>query len=493
MSAAPRFSAPSTESLPATFFDDARCADTGADRRTHEQRCLLARCLLLASQHRWVAEWLFSDPHTRFHRNLHVALSAFDHAHPLSIMHSFQGQNSTRNLASEMLLIPMANMNAITVGYITLRGGSNWHGHVGRYAFHSQSAEVLMVVNNYTPDATAVMAVIPQPDTVKQFLITCPVLEYSFNNLPNQAFTVHVAERDQTSKNSPQQIAHQLQAFPASIDRLLELCSTNDSMLPSSSYHSDLLSLLDLDPPSQLPWIIDSASSLSDNIGIPANPGTADTSSGAFNLTAISDSIRHIENTLHGTFLGTSEIHYPLALAFESPVKQTIVSIAAADSLEATLLRRYAVKVYFDATTPVISDEKYLALPSFPYSVTAEPSPSQPQNSTGNDKQYFRRIAPSPMTVASDNPTVAKADADLARERTLEARRRRNRLSAARSNDKRKEKWKRKVQTLQELRERMKNLLSKQQQLVEENGMLRKLVGYDVAGGRGCSQAQNAM
>ncbi|KAI0560659.1 hypothetical protein FGB62_104g121 [Gracilaria domingensis] len=325
------------------------------------------------------------------------------------------------------------------------------------------------------------MSIVPQPHTVKQFLFTCPAGDYGFNNLPNQVLSLHAGEREAPAPAALPQIAQPPYAVPNYIDLMLELSPSADSTLPAAE-HSNVPSLLDSETASHLPWIIDDTFSLSDNMGIPANPGMADTSSGAFNFGALSQAIRQIEHTLQGKFIGTSENHYPLAMSFESPVDQTIVNIETADALEAKLLRRYAVNVYFEATAPVISDEKFLKLP-----ITASRALLQQSQGGVNGVEPFsastgaRRIAPSPASVCSDKGGVVRTEADLARERMLEARRRRNRLSAARSNEKRKEAWKRSVQTLEELKQRVQHLQSRQQRLMEENGALRERVGHGAA------------
>ncbi|PXF47604.1 hypothetical protein BWQ96_02583 [Gracilariopsis chorda] len=478
MSAAPVSTRPSS-ALPSSFFAEAQLTDPVEDLRAHTNRCVLSRTLQLASQHRWVAEWLFSDPDAKFHGNIALPLSTFDKGYAVSVMHIFQHATHSRHLASNLLLLPVASIGSVTVGY-TVSQGRTGQLNTGRYAFDSRVDEVVLVLHSYTPQATALMAIAPGSDDAYQYLVLCPNGHYSFNNLPNQAISVQVGKRQGNSfsasllNSQPHQPNH-LQSLPDSVEELLKIPVPFDTER-SSGEETDLLLAAEIDLPSQLPWIIDESSRPADNVGIPATPGNADTSSGAFNFDALSESIHDIERAICGRFSTSESAHMSFTKDFELP-QRTVVDISTASAFDANLLRRRAVTEYFAATAPVVTDERYLpfVLPSNPQALLPMPQEDQPM---GHSATRPTTIAPKPLPVSNTDRQTMQSNtaAQQARERMLEARRRRNRMSAARSNERRKQNWNRSMQTLNSLKKRVHELETRRAQLVEENDVLRHII-----------------
>lgn len=263
-------------------------------------------------------------------------------------------------------------------------------------------------------------------------------------------------------------------------------------------------------PEKEPSWIFSSNESTPDGVGIPRRPARNDTSSGAFDMSTLVGSLATIERSLKGSFYGPKvrkDILHPQTGELIS--RCTGVLSAKLDSVaagELSLLRSIAAQAYYASRMAVSNDGRLMGMsrsasPPLMISSVSE----QARSSTGEPRRKQGRvepqIRPAPVTLAPRPvPTIALPpglphpevlqlsesvtseakpavmDEQAAREAKLEAKRIKNRLSAARSNQKRRAQLEAQKKELNSLKERVQELKSRQKLVIEENESLKQQV-----------------
>lgn len=263
-------------------------------------------------------------------------------------------------------------------------------------------------------------------------------------------------------------------------------------------------------PEKEPSWIFSSNESTPDGVGIPRRPARNDTSSGAFDMSTLVGSLATIERSLKGSFYGPKvrkDILHPQTGELIS--RCTGVLSAKLDSVadgELSLLRSIAAQAYYASRMAVSNDGRLMGMsrsvsPPLMISSMSE----QARSSTGEPRRKQGRlepqIRPAPVTLAprpvpsialppglphpevlqlsesvAPEPNPAVMDEHAAREAKLEAKRIKNRLSAARSNQKRRAQLEAQKKELSVLKERVQELKSRQKLVIEENESLKQQI-----------------
>lgn len=311
--------------------------------------------------------------------------------------------------------------------------------------------------------------------------------------------------------------------IPLSIDQIDE-----DSLLPSTSQLELAI------PSSTTPWDATNPFGTADGVGIPRRPGKNDTSSGAFSMCTLTDSLAAIERTLKGHFFGPKvrkDILHPLTGELVSRCTgEVIAKTDAVDPLSMNILRETAAQAYYSSMLSISNDARLLTAPpqkpeplpdaltngllseevvaieairrqSFgtspvqsqvkPISPTPPPAPMKrsapanlaPRPAPGsvppNGAPFVSAGASTVLTSdvsSSDSGRSAKLDKEAAAEAKKEAKRIKNRLSAAKSNQKRRAQLEAQKKELAVLKERVQELRSRKDHISEENEYLKKQI-----------------
>lgn len=276
--------------------------------------------------------------------------------------------------------------------------------------------------------------------------------------------------------------------------------------LPSSLDELSVDGLSDVGPS----WLLSSQESTPDGVGIPRRPTRNDRSSGAFDMTALIGSLATIERALKGQFHGPKvrkDILHPQTGELISRCTGVVdANIAGASPDNIRLLRSIAAQAYYASRMAVSNDAPLITIPPnsaglytanqiLSESRSPTDEPRRKQGRTGTQKRpapatlaprSLARIAPPPgiplmeslqsYETAAPEPDSVTMDEKASREAKLEAKRIKNRLSAARSNQKRRAQLETQKKELTQLRERVEELKSKQQLVSEENETLKRQV-----------------
>lgn len=519
----------------------------------------------MPAQHRWVADWLFVDADDAFHHNVPVPPESFDNTLAVQINHTFteieipakcphpmkqtyaqrsacaskcpitgktmaekSKRPSSKITTADLLLLPVANLDVITVGYAF--GGGSYISDTGatkagppfcgRFAFNIVEDDLLIVINGKPPGSpshfspvTVIMtvALVPGTGTREHTFFTCPKQEYGFEHLPSQILNVVTAEgttheqlpeplivdtledllagRELDSIASSELLGASVATAPWK-ENLLDILPEEDSssFLLTESSNGDsplesentmvstggmdfIQSLLDdihttvASPASRAttratPWEMDAFRGTRDGVGISRVPGGNSTSSGAFDLRALSGALSAMSASLRGSYKATKRKCGTDPLT-GCTVGETLMSVVAtlerADESVTAKLQRQAAALYFAATMTVRSDEGRLnammAVQVLPVQYTVHG-----HGSAG-------------MLVECDNSEEMRM-----REERREAKKRRNRMSAARSNQRRKEANEVRKRSLAELKMRAEELEERKRSLAAENHALKERI-----------------
>ncbi|CDF34312.1 unnamed protein product [Chondrus crispus] len=295
---------------------------------------------------------------------------------------------------------------------------------------------------------------------------------------------------------------------PDVLDQLALSSPVNSSSTTSNgtdfSFHTAL-------PASELSWILSSAGSTPDGVGVPRVPGANDTSSGSFNMNSLVDSLATIEKSLKGSFYGPKvrkDVLHPLTGELVSRCTGKVrASIDNVDASSLFHLRKIAAQTYYSSVLSVAPDARLLplSLASRPFisapttSTNLRQPTDEPRRKQGRTEPQHRPapapLAPRPVVtislppglphpevlqlpepIASTTIPPAPTDEKSAREAKLEAKRIKNRLSAARSNQKRRAQLEAQKQELAELRERVQELKWRETKVSEENEILKRQI-----------------
>ncbi len=267
-------------------------------------------------------------------------------------------------------------------------------------------------------------------------------------------------------------------------------------------------SLVPHSPPPPQRWSFGLDGSTDDGVGVPRKPGNASTSAGMFDMSAMMSSLAKLERSMKGNFFALrakKDIMDPDTGELLS--RQTGHQVSVVESLsavESTRLKQIAAQHYYatflspaiDATliTPTIQTaaERVLLPPPPPAMDPLSPdfmdrivpemslmsqqdSGAMSANGTTNLKSAVKgthTLAPRPGGQTENKPAEPPASV-LSPVDKAEAKKIRNRLSAAKSNQRRRAQIEAQKKELVVLHLRVEELKKKKQQMMAENEVLR--------------------
>ena len=200
-------------------------------------------------------------------------------------------------------------------------------------------------------------------------------------------------------------------------------------------------------------WLL--SASPPDGVGVPRVPGSSDTSSGAFNMNALSESLASIELTMKGDFFShrvRKDILHPQTGELMSRCTGLSNHKMASELTPALrAFKQAAAQTYFASQLSARMDHKLL-LP--------------------NVRRRVATLAPRPTVASGDE----LSEEEKAKKAKLEAKKIKNRMSAAKSNQKRRQQLEAQRNELAFLKERVELLKNKKHEIIVENEQLRKRV-----------------
>ena len=516
---------------------------------------LLKYGLRICYAKRWVCEWLFDNITSTTIRTDHIVPpNAFDHGIHVSVIAciSIPGSGEPlRNVTGNMVYIPMAHLDDITIGYaFTFQVGEDIDcglssdlpfqtPFIARFAFdHRAGGDLIFTTYGGTPKRIGISCGLFGNPGSEQYTFVVPSADYTWDNLPDDPILVtqsferappgspisngdsgdensHTSEKDRTkeSQGIPDSIRSAWEDMnnlsstfdnidedptsdlpPLNSDLASEMLSSNDqnadSISPAStnqineiSVSSNLnkrkkedTSLLDstVSTLSRTPWMISSEGQVSDGIFSLGMGGGTETSSGMFDMTTLDECIQNIEAAVINRSFG---IGRRLDTIQEQPTLPAGMRIEfqIADNYIQNILKKNCIQVYYDVILSVGADHRLLqsAAPKRLKKLAPRPDDvpiTSNRNLLTNGKA--NKIEKDSCACGQLNcPCMAARAAKKAK--ILEERKKRNRLSAARSNEKRKQKLKAMQQDLEESQQKMSTLKEKQQQIMKENEHLK--------------------
>lgn len=249
---------------------------------------------------------------------------------------------------------------------------------------------------------------------------------------------------------------------------LMEAWTTPDPPAPSIPEETDKTR--------SMPWVPGSYGQTADGVGIPRRAGPNANSSGAFDMNSLNDALKGIMTSLQGSFYSSRARHeqfdFITGRRLNNGFRNVIARLEKVDDTILTKMRRQAATMYCAAMASIRTDEALLPI----LGMQGWPR-THPQSTSGTRRNVLQ---PAPLQ-ASDNAFVLKNrifEDQAARNKAdrIEEKKRRNRLSAARSNLKRKEVWDAKKRDLSQLKSRVGELKSRKKFLVSENKVLRRVI-----------------
>lgn len=222
-----------------------------------------------------------------------------------------------------------------------------------------------------------------------------------------------------------------------------------------------------------------------------------------FGMSEMLESLGEIERTFKGTFYGpqiTKQEWNPNTQQLIRSITGEYRAVFETTSImHAKQLKQMAAHLYYAALLSSVTDKKLMfrqlqndiSAHSYPLTDGAQTEDVNRQGGSDDNSQASKRPRIMPNTTLAPRPCAYpivpsgalpnragehERDANAAREEKLEAKRRKNRLSAARSNQKRKEKWEAQKKELETLRKRVEQLEQKKSALSEENDDLKRQV-----------------
>lgn len=324
-------------------------------------RCVLQQALKLAREQRWVAEWLFPTadggkhpplPPEAFEHALAVqmnhSLSAPDYSrytHEVSKIFQAQSQNLIMRKDVNMLIVPVAAVGKMTAGYTFCTGHqytqmtghqpvTHTAGHyiMSRFVYDMQSRQFLAVSPMLADDVVGILQIIFHCDgSLERNIIIVPFLHYSADSLPSVVISsqCNLETRDLTSdpvnfqfedKPEPKNVSEMNGSMEDLLHELTSLQQpfsptdnipldfgvgdpafdgfVNSSALETSTSDLAVVPVSPVPPPPR--WLFSADGTTDDGVGVPRKPGNAPTSSGAFDMTAMTRSLAKLERHMKG-------------------------------------------------------------------------------------------------------------------------------------------------------------------------------------------------
>ena len=212
-----------------------------------------------------------------------------------------------------------------------------------------------------------------------------------------------------------------------------------------------------------------------------------------FNMSTLMDCMNELNSSLTGQYYGPhmkQEVCNPFTGEVAAPAfGKCQANLTTADKTLRETMQQYAAQSYYQAAFSLIS-EKWLpfakrpcredsvqgqisrpvvavqSMNMIPLATQGTPVPCPNCQPGGNMLMHSQ--------AQSSIPVIQPLNEQAIKEAKLEAKRRRNRLSAARSNQKRKERMEQKKKELQNLKETEKKLRAVEEKLISQNEMLKR-------------------
>lgn len=276
------FPPPSISDTRTSFFSSA--SPNPSDDVVRHVRQSLSAALRLPSSLRWVADWLFDSSESPFHAGLTVPPEVFSTSLAIRISHDVSAlamesemsfatglygrmpmlpqlsrSTSTQDQDAFVLLVPVACLDGVTVGYSFGHGaqpaviesvmgnlGAHFHGagspafpnFVGRFAFDRNAHDLLVVTNELAHNLVALLSVSKKGEDVRsRRLIAVPKQQYDFYHLPSRP--VFMMSNDET--RIPSKLRFQFGRDEAREGDVAQ----NAEMPPSEDRHSHALAGID--------------------------------------------------------------------------------------------------------------------------------------------------------------------------------------------------------------------------------------------------------
>ncbi len=296
--------------------------------------------------------------------------------------------------------------------------------------------------------------------------------------------------------------------------------SSNDSTLVGDSFFSAAPE--EPTPPPPPPrWEFNVDGTTADGVGIPRKPGPSSTSCGAFDMTSMTRALAKLERQVKGSFFclrAKKDLIDPTTgELLNRQTGQQISKITTMSPQQSTKLRQIAAQTYYATTlspsvdarlvSPTITHAaQNLVLPQALLSAISGTSTSLPSSTTSIQGNHLitnghrtpsppiqastirvitngggATLAPRPVdTLASNGIVPEKKSLDSTIDKA-EAKKIRNRLSAAKSNQRRRAQLEAQRKELEMLQQRVLELRKKKEMIAAENGRLRVELFGDLA------------
>jgi len=348
--------------------------------------------------------------------------------------------------------------------------------------------DVVGIVHGISPSVTAITgATAPVNNHRKRYFIAVPKLQYAFHNLPtrplfmmsNTEFKLQNASNFLPRQPATDDAVHMPQSTASAEEQtnLTNTTSTEKAQPTAITNRSgeststppygppiEELHVVPETPPRSaienlMPWIIKPDGSTADGLAIPRNPGDTDTSSGAFHIGALTAASASMAQSLNGCYVGTChgrrDFLNPITGEVQSrPTGRNEMRQNDVVDAIAKAMRDAAIQCYFGSRVSPKTDTRHLA--------------------SDVGAQQLAEIA-SVVSLLSRGAPRSEADVVRLREARKQRRRVMNRLSAARSNHKKREELEKLRDELDGTRRRLDLLTRRRESLSVENETLRRL------------------
>lgn len=398
---------------------------------------------------RWVTDWLFTNlTNTPFHTqhpitpetiSNSIAIHSALHVDIPPALRSYSPKSSTAKIEEDALFLPVANIGTLTVGYFfcvdtpsndrSVKATSLTHPFTGRFVHDARENTLLKLIYGGTPP---IISICWRQDR-KVISAEFPSEEYAWKSLPTK---------------------------PTRIVSNMHSCRSHCELSPTQSH---------------LPWIVNKNGALSDGVPPAVNAQTT-TSSSSLASSHLVQAQHELSRLLTDQYTcpGFRVDHLsPTTGEYQSCFTGNTDSISAAtDTYAARILRITFSQAYYTGVLCIGRDERILQC-------IEHTTKTQPDEECATEEKIARIL---PRTYGAES--VGDEEEQVTsithnREYVLQERKKRNRLSAARSNA-RKILWKKEMrEEIETLREQEKELLEVERAMKKENEILRRLASTE--------------
>lgn len=429
----------------------------------------------------------------------------------------------------DTMFVPVASMDNMCVGYAFGVAGAQEEMDIGvasnpfrppftgRFAFDLARGDLLVVVHGGTPVSVGLKGMVMRKDVCReQYTITVPSEEYGWGFLPSRATCMLSSEEYRVGTDGGDVGEGEDDGKAGCVDDVLKYL---DFVLDGDSTDGDMTKWMGENAKSHMPWFVSPAGSIADGLPVCHVQATNWTSSSAFAFDAISLSVRGIEKCLLGSFYGPFVrmdcVHALTGLcSSEFTGRITYVLEVAQDSVVGILKEAFAQLYYMSVmclqtdgrlcgggnedigeggsastsgTGEIFSSEAEDALREGEVVAGVDVDGGKARvESWERSTKKLAVLAPRCERVeeggAENTVCVSDGNGGMSRERMLEERRKRNRLSAARSNHRKKERVEGMRREVEVNHVRVEQLKKRRDEVVRENAELKRRVA-EMGGG----------